>query len=123
MKHIVGHSSFGACQSSLSIYLPNNDGLFPSLSSSLRQCCALDWTLASPAKNTPLEMSTNSDSEDMLHQLTIRCNPRFVISEFYFALLQAFSPLIGSKISLSTNIAVFILLKATIIVHATCNRY
>jgi hypothetical protein len=122
MKHIVGHSSYGACQSSLSIYLPNKGGIFPSLSSSLRQCCALDWTLASLAKNTPLEMSTNSNSEDMLHQLAIRCNPGFVISEFYFALLQAFSPLIGSKISLSTNIAVFILLEATIIVHATRNR-
>jgi hypothetical protein len=33
------------------------------------------------------------------------------------------SPLISSKILLTTNIAVFTLLKANIIVHAICNRY
>jgi hypothetical protein len=80
-----------------------------------------------PLVNTPLEMSTNSGIVDYSASEASTINnqvqpPDLLYLNSILHYCPLFSPLTGSPISLSTNIALFTLLEATIIVHARCNR-
>jgi hypothetical protein len=72
-------------------------------------------------------MSTNSGIVDYSVSEASTINnhvqpPDLLYVNFILHYCPSFSPLTGSTILLSTNIALFTLLEATIIMHARCNR-